>query len=371
MLKKGVTKGFTLAEVLITLGIIGIVAALTIPNLIARNEERVRESQLKKAYSVLAQVHQMMIVQDVYPYKEFVAPFKDQAEEGDESDGSGESGGSENPDVPPTNPTDPVDPPTEPTEPTEPGDSGSDPSKPDINDHRTKELVDGIIEGFKNGDWGTIIGNVRELYNMYGLFNLEQFIKDYIEQTEDSKASVELDNKLATKFLYRSMLSALSESESNDLAMMNFVSIKKLQLATLKGLLSGAEYCPSYDKCYGPEPITYTTLNGTAARIEAAEFENSALKTAEGMYIWLGDMNNPQRYYVDINGSKRPNKLGVDVFTFDIISKEAITPERSGNCTLTGTPTDGEAYRGLGCTGYALVDEVPDVGGTGYWKKVK
>ena len=34
--------GFTLAEVLITLGIIGIVAALTIPGLLSRNEEKVR-----------------------------------------------------------------------------------------------------------------------------------------------------------------------------------------------------------------------------------------------------------------------------------------------------------------------------------------
>ncbi len=59
--------GFTLAEVLITLGIIGIVAALTIPGLLSRNEEKVRETQLKKAYSVLSQAHQMMIVKDIYP----------------------------------------------------------------------------------------------------------------------------------------------------------------------------------------------------------------------------------------------------------------------------------------------------------------
>ncbi len=36
--------GFTLAEVLITLGIIGIVAALTLPVLLSRNEEKVRET---------------------------------------------------------------------------------------------------------------------------------------------------------------------------------------------------------------------------------------------------------------------------------------------------------------------------------------
>lgn len=41
-------KAFTLAEVLITLGIIGIVAAMTIPALIANYQERVIVSQLKK-----------------------------------------------------------------------------------------------------------------------------------------------------------------------------------------------------------------------------------------------------------------------------------------------------------------------------------
>ena len=33
---KNMNRGFTLAEVLITLGIIGVVAALTLPNLIAK-----------------------------------------------------------------------------------------------------------------------------------------------------------------------------------------------------------------------------------------------------------------------------------------------------------------------------------------------
>ena len=47
--------GFTLAEVLITLGIIGIVASLTIPNLISKYNEKQTLSKLKKAYSTLSQ----------------------------------------------------------------------------------------------------------------------------------------------------------------------------------------------------------------------------------------------------------------------------------------------------------------------------
>lgn len=49
-------RAFTLAEVLITLGIIGIIAALTIPNIIAGYRKKVVETELKKAFSVSSQV---------------------------------------------------------------------------------------------------------------------------------------------------------------------------------------------------------------------------------------------------------------------------------------------------------------------------
>lgn len=50
-------KGFTLAEVLITLAIIGIVAALTIPTLVSKYEKKRTVTQLQKAYSVLNQAY--------------------------------------------------------------------------------------------------------------------------------------------------------------------------------------------------------------------------------------------------------------------------------------------------------------------------
>ncbi len=53
-------KGFTLAEVLITLGIIGVVAALTMPSLISNYQKKVWTTQFKKAVSVL-QNHVKMI----------------------------------------------------------------------------------------------------------------------------------------------------------------------------------------------------------------------------------------------------------------------------------------------------------------------
>ena len=46
-------KGFTLAEVLITLGVIGVVAALTMPSLVGAYKERVLISQTKKTLSII------------------------------------------------------------------------------------------------------------------------------------------------------------------------------------------------------------------------------------------------------------------------------------------------------------------------------
>lgn len=53
---------FTLAEVLITLGIIGIVAAITLPGLIDNYQKQVTANQLKKTYSVLNQALQKSLV---------------------------------------------------------------------------------------------------------------------------------------------------------------------------------------------------------------------------------------------------------------------------------------------------------------------
>ena len=50
-----IKSAFTLAETLITLGIIGIVAAITIPNLIHTYQEKQTVAKLKETYSILQQ----------------------------------------------------------------------------------------------------------------------------------------------------------------------------------------------------------------------------------------------------------------------------------------------------------------------------
>ena len=59
---------FTLAEVLITLGIIGVVAAITIPALMSQYKDMVAKQQFKRAYSVIQQAFQAVYADEEYNY---------------------------------------------------------------------------------------------------------------------------------------------------------------------------------------------------------------------------------------------------------------------------------------------------------------
>ena len=52
-------KGFTLAEILITLGVIGVVAALTLPTLIKHYQQHKTVNRLKQTYSIISQAVRM------------------------------------------------------------------------------------------------------------------------------------------------------------------------------------------------------------------------------------------------------------------------------------------------------------------------
>jgi len=63
-MKRSMKKGFTLAEVLITLVVIGIVVALTIPALLQNTRQAELKTALKKSIAVLNQAIVMSIAQD-------------------------------------------------------------------------------------------------------------------------------------------------------------------------------------------------------------------------------------------------------------------------------------------------------------------
>ncbi len=71
-------KGFTLAEALITLVIIGLIAALTIPAVLVNTEQHEYKSSLKKALSALNQVIELNLALEGYGPIEIVSTTTDE-----------------------------------------------------------------------------------------------------------------------------------------------------------------------------------------------------------------------------------------------------------------------------------------------------
>jgi len=79
--KGGRKQAFTLAEVLITLGIIGVVAAMTLPVLIQKHQKKATVTKLKKAYSniqnvLLSSYNDNGYMSDYFSYGEVINPEK-------------------------------------------------------------------------------------------------------------------------------------------------------------------------------------------------------------------------------------------------------------------------------------------------------
>ncbi len=64
---RSVHMAFTLAEVLITLGIIGVIASLTIPTVIAKQQEKATVVALKKSYSILLNAYNIAVQENGTP----------------------------------------------------------------------------------------------------------------------------------------------------------------------------------------------------------------------------------------------------------------------------------------------------------------
>lgn len=66
-------KGFTMAEVLITIGIIGVVAAMTLPTVINNTKHKELQTAFKKTYSELNQASQLFMVKESMSFSEYAA----------------------------------------------------------------------------------------------------------------------------------------------------------------------------------------------------------------------------------------------------------------------------------------------------------
>lgn len=225
-------KGFTLAEVLITLGIIGVVAAMTIPTLIANYQKKVLENQFKKGYSTLANIH-------------------------------------------------------------------------------------------------------LKLQNEY-----ENVYNTFINQPYSDSSRLEF-LKIYSTYL-------------------NGAQVKKYSTAEYK-TLQGIKQINIAPDCY----------------------REYGIYTNDGMLIFFGNNYRKNRIYIDINGNKRPNKLGYDLFAFNINEDDKLIPpgpsysyaavDKNGKPIAINTndcnlDKADNSYNGFGCATYALSNKCPDNSNREYWK---
>ena len=151
------------------------------------------------------------------------------------------------------------------------------------------------------------------------------------------------------------------------------------------------EYVGSHLSCSGKSvPATYKTYTGNKnAYLDA--LSTRAIVTSDGMtFFWGSVASRNARIYFDTNGTvKGPNRLGFDLFAFDISSDDKIIfPKNIGGGTdnayddddeLSGTigavnpcsiNDKGNKYNGFGCSEFALIDKSPDNPNISYWQNL-
>ena len=204
-------EAFTLAEVLISLTIIGVVAAITVPSLVNSYHDKMYRSALKKEFSVISNAFNLA-------------------------------------------------------------------KKYEYNDYE---------------EWSHKDSNVESIYENY------LYIKKYLYVLRDCKDKV----------------GCWSQDLTKD------ASGKTISNATEKGI--------------GNSLVTFTLNDGTNVCLDY--YNQSDIKKSFGVEKNL--LENPLAIWVDVNGDKRPNRSGRDVFSFVLTSKGVVPSganNHSANCRTTG-----------------------------------
>ena len=174
------------------------------------------------------------------------------------------------------------------------------------------------------------------------------------------------------------------------------ITKKQEQIKAFSKYFSGAKICDysdSYLSCSGKSiPAKYKSYTGN----KSADFSNDitsdrAIVTNDGMSFFFGSTRfRNARIYFDTNGSaKGPNRLGFDLFAFDISSDDKIIfPKNIGSGTSDAYEDDEELggtvgavnacsvsekankYNGFGCSEFALIDKSPDNPNISYWQNL-
>lgn len=150
-------------------------------------------------------------------------------------------------------------------------------------------------------------------------------------------------------------------SESDNVAMSEFIA-KNIFSPELKI----ARYCGNNtnEGCFAPN-ATYMYLKGTPFKNLDGDGTIAKIKLMNGEIIGVQDLSNDctttvdtqcGTIYVDVNGERKPNQLGRDLFLFDVYSISGLAPSGKGQ---TAAILDSECSRegnGIYCSFRILKD---------------
>ena len=173
-------------------------------------------------------------------------------------------------------------------------------------------------------------------------------------------------------------------------------SVKYKYIDAFKKYLTGGRFCTyedSYLSCSNKAaPVNYKTYTGNKdAHLSNDVVLDRAIVTNDGMCFFFGSVSyRNARIYIDTNGTdKGPNRLGFDLFAFDIDSNDKIISPKNIGGGNSGAYEDDEElggtfgavnacsvdekanrYNGFGCMQFALIDKSPDNPNLTYWKNL-
>ena len=95
------------------------------------------------------------------------------------------------------------------------------------------------------------------------------------------------------------------------------------------------------------------------------------LLLADGTYVTVLKNNSRLNILVDINGRKKPNRTGYDVFLFVVDTNQDKLVSWSNEKTYCDKNSKTAGYNGRACTYFAMINQNPDDKTKQYFKSLK
>lgn len=92
------------------------------------------------------------------------------------------------------------------------------------------------------------------------------------------------------------------------------------------------KYCSHYSHCGYSKLLPWVGLSGEEYQVGVSD-TSSRVSTIlqDGTFLLVMFKTSTKTLYLDVNGAKPPNKVGIDLFVFEIDSSKGLVPAGNGN----------------------------------------